>query len=40
MRVAPFEINGFTYRGLDGCTPNENGIETVEITTKQRLFSE
>jgi hypothetical protein len=30
----------FHLPGLDGCTPNENGIETVKITIKQRLFEE
>jgi hypothetical protein len=40
VRVAPEKTNGFTFRGLDGCTPNENGNETVEITRKQRLFEE
>jgi hypothetical protein len=40
VRVAPQKENGFTFRGLDGCTPNEKGPETVEITIKQRLFEE
>jgi hypothetical protein len=38
--VAPFKNKGFTFRGLDGCTPNENGLKTVDITIKERLFSE
>jgi hypothetical protein len=34
------KLNGFTFLGLDGCTPNENGLETVDKTTKERLFQE
>jgi hypothetical protein len=40
LRLRLLEKNGFTFRGLDGCTSNENGLKTVDITIKERLFSE
>ncbi|SOB55352.1 hypothetical protein PLUA15_90113 [Pseudomonas lundensis] len=34
------KTNSYTFLGLDGCTPNKNGLETVDRTIRQRLFQE